>query len=211
MEKENVERLLTAWQVMIDASKLAFKKYGVTDRVKLIEGPADESIEQLTGTFDIVFVDANKDGYLGYVKQILGKRLLSDNGVIICDNGRSCSFYSVLIFSKSKTEFADHFSTVLVFARGLTIGKDVSPSLSNAVRPYWTACGAALAQFNDFMVKDDRVDVTVLPLFDGISQIKWKSAPHRQNNSSQNGSSQNGSSLNGSAQNGNSLNGNSHH
>lgn len=65
---------------------------------------------------------------------------------------------------------------VQVFARGLTVGKDVSPSLSNAVRPYWTACGQALQQFNAFVASDPRVDVTVLPLFDGISQIKWKEA-----------------------------------
>jgi predicted O-methyltransferase YrrM len=134
-------------QVMIDASKAAFKKYGVNDRVKLIEGPADQSIEKLTGEFDLVFVDANKDGYEGYVKQILDKKLLSKSGIILCDN---------------------------VFARGLTLGKDMNPSLSNAVRPYWTACGRALAKFNEFVANDGRVDVTVLPLFDGVSQIKWK-------------------------------------
>ena len=73
---------------MIDASKEAFKKYGVNDRVKLIEGPADESIAQLMSEFDLVFVDANKNGYLGYVRQILDKKLLSANGIILCDNGK---------------------------------------------------------------------------------------------------------------------------
>ena len=43
------------------------------------------------------------------------------------------------------------------------------------MRPYWTACGKALAQFNSYVVNDPRVDVTVVPVFDGISQIKWKS------------------------------------
>lgn len=73
---------------MIEASKAAFDKYKVNDRVKLIEGPANESIDKLEGTFDLVFVDANKDGYEGYVKQILDKKLLSDDGIILCDNGR---------------------------------------------------------------------------------------------------------------------------
>lgn len=72
---------------MIEASKAAFDKYNVNDRVKLIEGPADESIDKLEGTFDLVFVDANKDGYEGYVKQILDKKLLSKDGIILCDNG----------------------------------------------------------------------------------------------------------------------------
>ena len=74
--------------LMIDASRSAFDKYEVNDRVKLIEGPANESIEKLTGTFDIIFVDANKDGYEGYVKQILDKGLLSPDGIILCDNGK---------------------------------------------------------------------------------------------------------------------------
>lgn len=73
---------------MIEASKAAFNKYNVNDRVKLIEGPANESIDKLDGTFDLVFVDANKDGYEGYVKQILDKKLLSKDGIILCDNGR---------------------------------------------------------------------------------------------------------------------------
>lgn len=49
----------------------------------------DNSIADLTGTFDIIFVDANKDGYLGYVQAILDQQLLSHNGIIICNNGRT--------------------------------------------------------------------------------------------------------------------------
>lgn len=76
-------------QVMIDTSRKTFNKYNVNDRVKLIEGPAAESIELLTGEFDLVFIDGNKDGYLGYVQQILDKKLLSPNGIILCDNGNA--------------------------------------------------------------------------------------------------------------------------
>ncbi|KAL9611871.1 MAG: hypothetical protein Q9167_003525 [Letrouitia subvulpina] len=72
---------------MIAASRRTFDKYGLNDRVTLIEGPAQESIETLTGDFDIIFVDANKEGYEGYVKQILDKKLLSPGGLVMCDNG----------------------------------------------------------------------------------------------------------------------------
>lgn len=41
----------------------------------------------LTGTFDLIFVDANKDGYEGYINTILNQNLLSQDGVIMCDNG----------------------------------------------------------------------------------------------------------------------------
>lgn len=73
---------------MIAASRRTFNKHGLNDRVKLIEGPAQESIEKLTGQFDLVFVDANKEGYEGYVKSLLDKKLLSPKGLILCDNGK---------------------------------------------------------------------------------------------------------------------------
>ena len=74
---------------MIEASKATFDKYKVWDRVRLIEGPAQESIESLSLAFDLIFVDANKDGYESYVKTILDKKLLTPNGIIMCDNGKS--------------------------------------------------------------------------------------------------------------------------
>lgn len=73
---------------MIAASRRVFDKYGLNDRIKLIEGPAQGSIEKLTGTFEIIFVDANKDGYEGYIKAILDKKLLAPNGFIMCDNSQ---------------------------------------------------------------------------------------------------------------------------
>jgi predicted O-methyltransferase YrrM len=73
---------------MIAASRRTFDRYGLNDRVTLIEGPAQDSLQKLSGSFDIVFVDANKEGYEGYVKTILDKNLLAPNGFIMCDNGK---------------------------------------------------------------------------------------------------------------------------
>jgi predicted O-methyltransferase YrrM len=75
---------------MIEATKRTMNKYGLKDRVTLLEGPAQDSITALTGTFDIVFVDADKEGYEAYVKTVLDQKLLARDGVIICDNG-NCS------------------------------------------------------------------------------------------------------------------------
>lgn len=74
---------------MIAASRKTFDKYKLNNRVSLMEGPAQDSIEKLSCQFDIIFVDANKEGYEGYLKQILDKKLLSPNGFIMCDNGTS--------------------------------------------------------------------------------------------------------------------------
>ncbi|KAK4174352.1 S-adenosyl-L-methionine-dependent methyltransferase [Triangularia setosa] len=137
---------------MIAASREAFKKYGVGDRVKLVEGPAEETLKTLTGEFDLIFVDANKDGYATYVKTILDQNLLSPNGIILCDN---------------------------VFARGLTVGPDCAPWLNDHVHPYWLGCGQALDQFNSGLIEDSRIDVLLLPVFDGVSQIRWRDPAQR--------------------------------
>ena len=47
-------------------------------------GPASETLRKLTGTFDLVFIDADKEGYPGYFDRAL--ELLSQGGAIILDN-----------------------------------------------------------------------------------------------------------------------------
>ena len=42
------------------------------------------------------------------------------------------------------------------------------------MRPYWLSCGQALDEFNTGLMKDNRVDVLLLPLFDGVTQIRWR-------------------------------------
>merc|ERR1719197_60050 len=55
-------------------------------RHEIVVGPALESLPKLEGTFDMVFIDANKAEYKDYVKNILEKNLLSRDGMIVCDN-----------------------------------------------------------------------------------------------------------------------------
>lgn len=73
--------------MMIATALDAFTKYKVTDRVKLIEGHAAETLQNLDGEFDIIFIDADKTGYKSYLQIILDKGLLSKNGIILTDNG----------------------------------------------------------------------------------------------------------------------------
>merc|ERR1711998_51070 len=40
----------------------------------------------LEGTFDMVFIDANKAEYKDYVQKILAQNLLAPEGMIVCDN-----------------------------------------------------------------------------------------------------------------------------
>jgi len=58
----------------------------VAKRHEVVIGPALESLLELQGDFDMVFVDANKAEYKRYVEIILERGLLSSTGVIVCDN-----------------------------------------------------------------------------------------------------------------------------
>jgi predicted O-methyltransferase YrrM len=54
------------------------------DRITLHLGPALETIERLDGEFDLVFLDANKDGYVDYYEAVFPR--LTPHGLIVADN-----------------------------------------------------------------------------------------------------------------------------
>lgn len=53
-------------------------------KIKVMEGPALDSIKSLKGELDLVFIDADKTNYLNYYKATLP--LLKKGGVILVDN-----------------------------------------------------------------------------------------------------------------------------
>jgi caffeoyl-CoA O-methyltransferase len=69
---------------MIAAAKGYFTRAGVSERVQIEKGYALEVIPQLNETFDLVFIDAVKEEYRGYLDLSLPK--LRTGGVVICDN-----------------------------------------------------------------------------------------------------------------------------
>ncbi|MGE5437807.1 MAG: O-methyltransferase [Syntrophothermus sp.] len=56
----------------------------LTDKVKVIEGDALESMKKFTIKFDFIFLDADKEDYAELLK--LSIDLLNDEGVIVVDN-----------------------------------------------------------------------------------------------------------------------------
>lgn len=56
----------------------------------------------------------------------------------------------------------------------MTISTEANPHLPEKVRPYWTANGKALDRFNKFCKADSRIDSILLPVYDGLTLIKWK-------------------------------------
>lgn len=54
--------------------------------VQVVQGDAMENIPNLQGPFDMVFMDANKDGYFEQINLLLGKAMLSQGCLIVADN-----------------------------------------------------------------------------------------------------------------------------
>jgi caffeoyl-CoA O-methyltransferase len=53
-------------------------------KIEIRMGPALETMRALTGSFDLIFIDADKANYLNYYRRALD--LLAPNGVILIDN-----------------------------------------------------------------------------------------------------------------------------
>ena len=57
---------------------------GVADRIDFRLGPALETVAALDGTFELVFIDADKENYVNYYEATLP--LLADAGLMVVDN-----------------------------------------------------------------------------------------------------------------------------
>ena len=57
---------------------------GLESRISVIEGPALESLDELSGPYDLVFIDADKVSYDAYFEAVLPK--LAPHGLIVVDN-----------------------------------------------------------------------------------------------------------------------------
>ncbi len=84
-----------------DPERAAFARRHIErhGRISVREGDALESIASLDGPFDMVFIDANKDGYVDYYEAVLPK--LAPRGLIVADNTLGLDMQGI-------PEFNDH-------------------------------------------------------------------------------------------------------
>jgi predicted O-methyltransferase YrrM len=73
----------------IDADRAAlarenFADAGIADRVTIVEGDAHEAVAKLKGPIDVVFIDADKEGYHDYLKKTLP--LVRPGGLVVGHN-----------------------------------------------------------------------------------------------------------------------------
>ena len=107
---------------------------GVESRIELRLGPAMDSLDKLLAEgqerrFDLVFIDADKDNYLGYYEYSL--KLLRPGGLLLVDN---------------------------VLWSGKVIEPDIQDNDTKAIRA-----------LNEYLKKDKRISLSVLPLADGLA------------------------------------------
>ncbi len=73
----------------IDAGRAAtaranFKRAGMADIITLVEGDAHEEVKKLKDPIDILFLDADKQGYIDYLNKLLP--LVRPGGLVIAHN-----------------------------------------------------------------------------------------------------------------------------
>lgn len=110
--------------------------HGSKIQVKL--GAALETLERLAEageTFDLVFIDADKQEYGRYFQTLLDRSLLAEDGFICVDN----TLFQGQVYQPSDQR---------------------SPN------------GEAIAQFNQMVQQDPRVEQVLLPLRDGLTMIR---------------------------------------
>jgi predicted O-methyltransferase YrrM len=78
---------LTTYEIDAGRAALArenFRRAGVDPLVTLVEGDAHEEVTRLQGPIDILFLDADKDGYIDYLDKLLP--LLRPGGLVLAHN-----------------------------------------------------------------------------------------------------------------------------
>ena len=73
----------------IDAGRAAlarenFERAGVSQLVTLVEGDAHEEVTKLQGPIDVLFLDADKSGYIDYLDKLLP--LVPPGGLVVAHN-----------------------------------------------------------------------------------------------------------------------------
>ncbi|KAI1662763.1 S-adenosyl-L-methionine-dependent methyltransferase [Daldinia decipiens] len=131
----------------------AWKEQGY-ENIDVHVGPAAETLPKLADTsepFDIIFIDADKTGYSGYLRQILEmsapgakNRLLRPGGIIAADN---------------------------TLRKGLVADPENNPSRPadfDDPESFQAIAVAAIREYNDLAGDNDRLETFLIPLWDGM-------------------------------------------
>lgn len=110
-----------------------FRRAGESDRVEVRVGDAREILPNVgpAGAWDLVFLDADKEGYAGYLSQ--AERLLRPGGIVLADNAlwsgrvvdeddREASTLGVRAFNRALAGSGAFRATILPVGDGVALG-----------------------------------------------------------------------------------------
>jgi predicted O-methyltransferase YrrM len=69
-----------------DTARRNFERAGLSEAVTIVVGDAHAEVGKVKGPLDLVFVDADKDGYIDYLQKLLP--LVRPGGLFVADNMR---------------------------------------------------------------------------------------------------------------------------
>ncbi len=72
------------YEPRIPIARENFRKAGKEASITLLEGDATEILKELSGSYDLIFMDAAKGQYINFMPDIL--RLLKEGGLLVSDN-----------------------------------------------------------------------------------------------------------------------------
>lgn len=78
---------LTTFEIDHQRAQMArqhFEQAGVSEMITIVEGDAHKNISQVKGPIDLLFIDADKEGYVDYLNRLLP--LVRPGGLIIAHN-----------------------------------------------------------------------------------------------------------------------------
>lgn len=115
-----------------DEARALWDRAGVSDRVELRIGDAHQTLDNVTDTFDVVFIDADKGGYLDYLRQVTPR--LRSGGLLMVDNtlwyGRvtdeddlSDDTAAIRSFNDELAGHADYDVAMVAVGDGLTLAR----------------------------------------------------------------------------------------
>lgn len=77
-------KTIDRYPMMIERAKENFKKFGLEDKITILEGNANDVLKELDEKFDFVFMDAAKGQYITILPDVL--RLTKKGGIIMADD-----------------------------------------------------------------------------------------------------------------------------
>lgn len=139
-------------------AKLGIHEAGFADTIRVVVGDAHEKIKDrqtVQGPFDLIFIDAEKEGYQDYLLTILDRNLLRKNGgLIIADN-------TLRRGAVASMEFPERHRVL-----ESPLEKKRNDEFESGVQ--------AIRQFNDFVHSRADLETVLVPCWDGLSLIRYK-------------------------------------